>query len=74
MYEIYIRPLIAGLLMGIVSTIPGADSGTISVITGVFKRLVDALNDLGKLKLKRADVLFLIIVGIGLLGGLVIGT
>lgn len=74
MYEIYIRPLIAGLLMGIVSTIPGADSGTISVITGVFKRLVDALNDLGKLKLKRTDVLFLIIVGIGLLGGLVIGS
>lgn len=55
MYEIYIRPLIAGLLMGLANIIPGISGGTIAVITGIFEKLVDALNGLSKLKLKRIN-------------------
>ncbi|HCI29146.1 MAG TPA: DUF368 domain-containing protein [Fervidobacterium sp.] len=74
MYEIYIRPLIAGLLMGLANIIPGISGGTIAVITGIFEKLVDALNGLSKLKLKRIELIFLIILAVGELSGLAIGS
>lgn len=74
MYEIYIRPLIAGLLMGLANIIPGVSGGTIAVITGIFEKLIGTLNSLSRFKLRRIELIFLVILAVGELAGLAIGS
>ena len=38
--------LLKGMLMGIADLIPGVSGGTIALITGVYKNLISALNNI----------------------------
>lgn len=58
-----------GIVMGIANVIPGVSGGTIAVITGIFDRLIEAVNTLFK-KFKE-NLMFLIPLGLGLLAGIV---
>lgn len=69
-----LRPIIAGVLMGWANVIPGVSGGTIAVITGVFKRLIDVINNLMSFKIKKNDFAFLLLIGIGILFGLLSGS
>lgn len=58
-----------GIVVGIANIIPGVSGGTICVITGIFDRLIEALNTL--FKKFRENIKFLLPVGIGCLAGIV---
>ncbi len=70
----YILILIKGMLMGIADLIPGISGGTIALITGVYKDLIAALNNLNvkniklnlfkNFKANKFDVLITLITGI----------
>lgn len=68
------KPIVAGLLMGWANVIPGVSGGTIAVITGIFERLINVINELTNLRFKKNDFLFLLIVGIGIITGLLTGS
>ena len=67
---------IKGMLMGIADLIPGVSGGTIALITGVYRDLITALNNINfknifnnlfkNFKLHKFDLLSAIILGIGL--------
>ena len=67
---------IKGMLMGIADLIPGVSGGTIALITGVYRDLITALNNINfknifnnlfkKFKLHKFDLLSALILGIGL--------
>ena len=67
---------IKGMLMGIADLIPGVSGGTIALITGVYRDLITALNNINfknifndlfkNFKLLKFDFLSALILGIGL--------
>lgn len=67
---------IKGMLMGIADLIPGVSGGTIALITGVYRDLITALNNINfknifnnlfkNFKLHKFDLLSALILGIGL--------
>lgn len=61
--------LLKGIVIGVANVIPGVSGGTIAVITGVFDRLVEALNTL--FRKFRENLRFLIPLGIGMAVGIV---
>lgn len=69
-----VRSGVAGLLIGLANVIPGVSGGTMAVIVGVFERLINTVNGLTKLRLKRDDLLFLVVLGVGVLLGLLLGS
>ncbi|MFN6991821.1 MAG: DUF368 domain-containing protein [Fervidobacterium sp.] len=69
-----IRALIAGIFIGWANAIPGVSGGTLAVITGVFDRLVEVVNDIVNFKLKKKDTMFLLPIILGLLIGLITGS
>ncbi|ABS60878.1 DUF368 domain-containing protein [Fervidobacterium nodosum] len=69
-----IKPIFAGFLMGLANVIPGVSGGTIAVITGVFERLIDIINKITKISLKKKDFIFILILGIGQIIGLLSGS
>ncbi|MGQ9855286.1 MAG: DUF368 domain-containing protein [Fervidobacterium sp.] len=70
----FFRTLIAGLLMGWANVIPGVSGGTIAVITGVFERLIEVVNDVMKLKISKKDLVFISLIALGLLIGILSGS
>lgn len=70
----FLRTLLAGLLMGLANAVPGVSGGTMAVVTGVFRRLVEALDDLLRLRVRRDSFLFLALLAVGLLLGLIVGS
>jgi putative membrane protein len=74
MYNKTLKPIIAGLFMGWANVIPGVSGGTIAVITGVFERLIDIVNDLIKIKITKKDLLFILMIGLGILFGILSGS
>ncbi|MFN3691527.1 MAG: DUF368 domain-containing protein [Fervidobacterium sp.] len=69
-----VRALIAGIFIGWANAIPGVSGGTLAVITGVFERLIEVVNDIVNFQLKKKDTMFLILIVLGLLIGLVTGS
>ena len=59
----YIGYLIKGVLFGIANIIPGVSGGTIAVITGVYEKLLNSINNL--FKDFKKSILFLLAFGIG---------
>lgn len=70
----YTKATIAGTFIGWANAIPGVSGGTLAVITGVFERLIEILNDFINLKIGKRDLAFLLFILIGLLIGLVTGS
>lgn len=68
------RPVAAGILMGLANAVPGVSGGTMAVVTGVFSRLIDAINEILTLKFRKRSLAFLGLIAIGLLFGLVLGS
>ncbi len=64
-----VKDLMVGVLMGVVSFLPGASGSTIAVIFRVYERLVADVADIRN-KLIR-DLRFIIPIGIGVLAGMV---
>lgn len=67
-----INLFLKGLLMGICDLIPGISGGTIAFITGIYERLMKAINDVLKFKFK--DLKFLIILFLGIAISILIGS
>ena len=42
----YLIIIVKGMLMGIADLVPGISGGTIALITGIYKDLITALNNL----------------------------
>ena len=55
-----------GLLMGICDLIPGISGGTIAFITGIYERLMKAINDVLKFKFNDLKFLIILFLGIGI--------
>lgn len=63
-----VKDLMVGMLMGIVSFLPGASGSTIAVIFRVYERLVADVADIRNKLLK--DLWFVLPIGIGVLAGM----
>ena len=63
-----VKDLMVGVLMGVVSFLPGASGSTIAVIFRVYERLVADVADIRNKLLK--DLWFIIPIGIGVLAGM----
>ena len=63
-----VKDLMVGMLMGIVSFLPGASGSTIAVIFRVYERLVADVADIRNKLLK--DLWFILPIGIGVLAGM----
>jgi len=68
----YIGLFIKGALFGIANIIPGVSGGTIAVITGIYEKLLDALNNL--FKKFKSSFIFLIVFGLGSLAASLLGA
>lgn len=77
----YLFVFLRGLLMGACDIIPGVSGGTIAFITGIYERLITAIGNIGpgllttllkrdidgfKAELKKIDILFLVVLVIGI--------
>ena len=60
---------VKGIVVGIANIIPGVSGGTIAVVTGIFDRLIEAINTLFKKFLQNMK--FLLPVGLGLVAGVI---
>ncbi len=69
------KNLFGGLAVGIANIIPGVSGGTIMVLLGIFDNLMEAISNIFNLKIKlkdkKADIIFLTQVLIGVAIGLV---
>jgi len=65
-----VKKFFIGMLVGIVSTVPGVSGAVLAVVFGIYERLVEDIADI-RHKL-REDFAFLMIVGIGLVIGIII--
>jgi putative membrane protein len=75
-----------GILMGISDIIPGVSGGTIAFILGIYERLINAIKNINfdlvtslfkkefKENLKKVDLGFLIPLGIGMVGAVVLAS
>ncbi len=78
--------ILKGAAMGIAEAIPGVSGGTIAFITGIYERLLNCIKSvnpslLGEFKRdgiagvwKKMDMGFLLMLGLGMVGGLVTGV
>ncbi len=65
--------IIAGMLVGIVNTVPGVSGGTIILLLGYLDKLMNAISDVFKKKTKnkKENIIFLFQVAVGVLIGLI---
>ncbi len=76
----YARTLVTGFLMGTANLVPGLSGGTMVLATGLYDRFVVATADITRLHLRRASVLFIVLLfgakfaAMGLLGETVAET
>ena len=64
------KDFLVGILVGVMSMMPGASGGIIAVIFGMYERLISDVADIRNRLLK--DLRFIIPVGVGILVGLVV--
>jgi putative membrane protein len=65
----YVRNVIVGVITGIFMMLPGASGATITVVFGIYERLI---HDVSKLSNIISDIRFLITLGIGVVLGVLI--
>lgn len=77
--------LLRGVAIGLANIIPGVSGGTMALILGIYQRLITAIGNLGPrtvtslfkgkaafaLEMKRIDIVFLGVLGVGALGAIV---
>ena len=59
----HIALIFKGMLFGIANLIPGVSGGTMAIVTGVYEKLLDSINNL--FKKFKASIIFLLLFGIG---------
>ena len=61
-----------GILIGIANIIPGLSGGTMAVILGVYSRIIDSINSIISLNIKRFkfNFIFLTCLGVGAVSGI----
>ncbi len=65
----YVRNVIVGIITGIFMMLPGASGATITVVFGIYERLI---HDISKLSNILSDIRFLLTLGIGVVLGVLI--
>ena len=59
----HIALIFKGMLFGIANLIPGVSGGTMAIVTGVYEKLLDSINNL--FKKFKASIIFLLLFGLG---------
>lgn len=59
----HIALILKGMLFGIANLIPGVSGGTMAIVTGVYEKLLDSINNL--FKKFKSSIIFLLLFGIG---------
>lgn len=73
----WIRLVLGGVLMGLANLVPGISGGTMLVAAGVYRRFIEAVSDLSRLRLRLGPILTVAlvagaaVVSIGLFASLV---
>lgn len=60
-----VRALLAGVMMGLANLVPGISGGTMLVACGVYRRFIDAVSDVTRLRFSRSAVLLLGVIVLG---------
>lgn len=60
-----VRALLAGVMMGLANLVPGISGGTMLVACGVYRRFIDAVSDVSRLRFSRSAVLLLGVIVLG---------
>jgi putative membrane protein len=61
-----------GMLFGIANLIPGVSGGTMAIVTGIYEKLLDSINNL--FKKFKLSILFLIVFGLGAVVAVLAGS
>ncbi len=56
------RAAVGGALMGLANLVPGISGGTMLVATGVYRRFIDAISDLTRLRLGRDPIILVAVI------------
>lgn len=67
-----VRSSIGGMLMGLANLVPGISGGTMLLAAGIYPRFIRAVADVTTLKLRRASLLVLGVVGVTALTAIVL--
>lgn len=65
------KAIFKGMAMGMVETVPGVSSSTIAMLMGIYENLIESISHLTSKRWKEG-VLYLIPIGIGMIGGFVV--
>lgn len=68
------KNIISGMLIGVANLVPGISGGTIAVVLGVYEKLIKAIADLTRFKLNREQFKFIVMIGIGLISAILLGS
>lgn len=68
------KNIISGMLIGVANLVPGISGGTIAVVLGVYEKLIKVVADLSRFKLNREQFKFIVMIGIGLLSAILLGS
>lgn len=60
-----LKLFLKGVFMGMADIVPGVSGGTIALITGIYERLIEAIDSIKPTDLSTVDFKFLIPVGLG---------
>ena len=60
-----LRLLFGGAMMGLANLVPGISGGTMLVAAGVYRRFIEAVSTLSRLRFDRRSVLVVTVVGVG---------
>lgn len=62
---IWLRLLFGGMMMGLANLVPGISGGTMLVAAGVYRRFIEAVSTLSRLRLERDSLLTVLVVAVG---------
>lgn len=62
---VWLRLLFGGAMMGLANLVPGISGGTMLVAAGVYRRFIDAVSSLSRLRIDRASLLTVAVVAVG---------
>ena len=69
-----LRCLLGGALMGLANLVPGISGGTMLLAAGIYPRFIQALADLSALRLRKASVFVLGLVGVAAAAAILLGA
>lgn len=68
------REIASGILIGLANLVPGISGGTIAVVLGIYEKLIRTIAEMVKFRLNRKQFKFIMMLGIGLLSALLLGS